>query len=246
MDEKKKIGYTIALVLLLIIIVVGATYAYFSATAKSDNDIKGGTLDVSLGLSVKKISATGSKSENLIPIYDGTISGYASQLETAAQSKYNCIDKNDYTVCQIYEITISNTGANSISTNTTITFNKNNVNNLKWAGMSDANTVISNNRHTITNNVPDTIASNTIINGKSNNTKLYFMVYVNIAGIYKGNLGEIKEYSSFEEFETQNRGSDKQDIDSLFELSYEQDKDGFSGIITVTATSGDKITATFN
>lgn len=48
-----------------------------------------------------------------------------------------------------------------------------------------------------------------------------------IAGIYKGNLGEIKEYSSFEEFETQNRGSDKQDIDSLFELSYEQDKDGF-------------------
>ena len=67
-----------------------------------------------------------------------------------------------------------------------------------------------------------------------------------IAGIYKGNLGEIKEYSSFEEFETQNRGSDKQDIDSLFELSYEQDKDGFSGIITVTATSGDKITATFN
>ncbi len=104
MDEKKKIGYTIALVLLLIIIVVGATYAYFSATAKSDNDIKGGTLDVSLGLSVKKISATGSKSENLIPIYDGTISGYASQLETAAQSKYNCIDKNDYTVCQIYEI----------------------------------------------------------------------------------------------------------------------------------------------
>ena len=201
MDEKKKIGYTIALVLLLIIIVVGATYAYFSATAKSDNDIKGGTLDVSLGLSVKKISATGSKSENLIPIYDGTISGYASQLETAAQSKYNCIDKNDYTVCQIYEITIS-----------TITFNKNNVNNLKWAGMSDANTVISNNRHTITNNVPDTIASNTIINGKSNNTKLYFMVYVN------------------------NTGKDQT----------EQDKDCFSGIITVTATSGDKITATFN
>lgn len=49
-----------------------------------------------------------------------------------------------------------------------------------------------------------------------------------IAGIYKGNLGEIKGYSSFEEFETQNRGSDKQDIDSLFELSYEQNKDGFN------------------
>lgn len=50
--------------------------------------------------------------------------------------------------------------SNSISINTTITFNKNNVNNLKWAGRcqySDGNS-----RHTITNNVPDTIASNTM------------------------------------------------------------------------------------
>lgn len=212
MENKKKIIYAIALVILLIVIVVGATYAYFSAIAKSDNDIKGSTLDVSLGLSVKKVSATGSKSDNLIPIYDGSISGYASQLETAAQSKYNCVDKNNYTVCQIYEITISNTGANSISTNITITFNKNNVNNLKWASMSDANTVVSNGTHTITNNVPDTIASDTMINGKSDNTKLYFMVYVN------------------------NTGKDQT----------EQDKDSFSGIITVVATSGDKITAEFN
>lgn len=212
MENKKKIIYAIALVILLIVIVVGATYAYFSAIAKSDNDIKGSTLDVSLGLSVKKVSATGSKSDNLIPIYDGSISGYASQLETAAQSKYNCVDKNNYTVCQIYEITISNTGANSISTNITITFNKNNVNNLKWASMTDANTVVSNGTHTITNNVPDTIASDTMINGKSDNTKLYFMVYVN------------------------NTGKDQT----------EQDKDSFSGIITVVATSGDKITAEFN
>ncbi len=212
MENKKKIIYAIALVILLIVIVVGATYAYFSAIAKSDNDIKGSTLDVSLGLSVKKVSATGSKSDNLIPIYDGSISGYASQLETAAQSKYNCVDKNNYTVCQIYEITISNTGANSISTDITITFNKNNVNNLKWVSMSDANTVVSNGTHTITNNVPDTIASDTMINGKSDNTKLYFMVYVN------------------------NTGKDQT----------EQDKDSFSGIITVVATSGDKITAEFN
>lgn len=40
MEDKKKIGYTIALVILLIIIVVGATYAYFSATAKSDNALR--------------------------------------------------------------------------------------------------------------------------------------------------------------------------------------------------------------
>ena len=48
-----------------------------------------------------------------------------------------------------------------------------------------------------------------------------------IAGIYKGNLGEIKEYSSFEKF-AQNAESSKQDIDSLFTLKYERNKSGFS------------------
>ena len=56
-----------------------------------------------------------------------------------------------------------------------------------------------------------------------------FIHEASIAGIYKGNLGEIKRYSSFEEFETQNANSSKQDISSLFELKYQQNKGGFSG-----------------
>lgn len=48
-----------------------------------------------------------------------------------------------------------------------------------------------------------------------------------IAGIYKGNLGEIKKYSSFEEF-AQNAESSKQKIDSLFTLTYEKNKTGFT------------------
>ena len=48
-----------------------------------------------------------------------------------------------------------------------------------------------------------------------------------IAGIYKGNLGEIKECSSFEKF-AQNAEYSKQDIDSLFTLKYERNKSGFS------------------
>lgn len=50
-----------------------------------------------------------------------------------------------------------------------------------------------------------------------------------IAGIYKGNLGKIEDYSSFEEFETRNGNAGKQTIDSLFTLTYEQKKDGFTG-----------------
>ncbi len=49
-----------------------------------------------------------------------------------------------------------------------------------------------------------------------------------IAGIYKENLGKIEDYSSFEEFETRNGNVGKQTIDSLFTLTYEQDKKGFN------------------
>ena len=48
-----------------------------------------------------------------------------------------------------------------------------------------------------------------------------------IAGIYKGDFGEIKEYSSFEEF-AQKAESSKQNIDSLFTLTYEKTKTDFT------------------
>lgn len=211
MKNRKKVIYATASVILIIIVTISATYAYFSASTSSNNDIKGSTLDINLGLKVNKISATGSMSDNLIPIYDGSIDGYSSQLETAAMERYNCVDKNNYTVCQIYEVIISNTGKNDTSVNTFISFNKKNVNNLKWASMSDANTVISGQTHDIVNNVNNTIASNIKLVGNGSD-KLYFMVYVN------------------------NTGNDQS----------EQDKDGFTGTVTVSATTGEKIQVTFN
>ena len=54
-----------------------------------------------------------------------------------------------------------------------------------------------------------------------------FIHEASIAGIYKGNFGEIKEYSSFEEF-AQKAESSKQNIDSLFTLTYEKTKTDFT------------------
>lgn len=209
--KNKKVLYAIIIVILIIVITTSFTYAYFSAISNNDNDIKGSTLDVSLGLKVNKISATGGMGDSLIPIYDGSITGHDSQLETASKSEFNCVDKNDYTVCQIYEVIISNNGGDDISVNTFISFDKKGVNNLKWALMRDENTVVSGNTHDITTNINDTIASDTLIKGKGS-SKLYFMVYVN------------------------NTGSDQS----------EEDKDGFTGTVTVSATSGEEIYVNFN
>lgn len=209
--NNKKILYAIIFVILIIVITTSFTFAYFSALSKSDNDIKGSSLDVKLGLKVNMISSVGSRSESLIPIYDGSIVGHDSQLETASKSEFNCVDKNGYTVCQIYEVIVSNSGNDDISVDTFISFDKKNVNNLKWALMSDSNTVISGNTHDITNGINDTISSNMLLKSNSD-SKMYFMVYVN------------------------NTGSDQS----------EEDRDGFTGTVTVSATSGEKIFVNFN
>lgn len=208
--KNKTLLYTIVGVVLLIVIVISGTYAFFSASATNNKDINGNTLDINLSLDVKKISKVGDNSSKLIPIHDGTVSGYDSQLNSAATASNQCVDKNGNTVCQVYEITIGNSGSDDTSVNTSISFYKGNVNNLKWANMSSSNSV--GDTHDIVNNVSATVLSNVIVPGNSNNTKQYVMIYVS------------------------NTGNDQS----------EQDKDLFSGIVTVTSIFGDKITAKFN
>ena len=140
-NQEKRINkpliYAIAGVALLVIAVSGSAYAYFTASASSpSNAISGKTLDVQMSVtSVERVSkGTG----DLIPIYDGTVSGHASQLSSATNSTNDCVDKNGYTVCQIYKVTINNNGTNSTNINTTITLNG--TNDVKWARMTARNT----------------------------------------------------------------------------------------------------------
>lgn len=180
-EQKKKINkpliYAIVGVTLLVIAVSGSAYAFFAASATTNSNISGETLSVNLGISLEQISSgTGS----LIPIYDGSVSGHASQLQNAVDSaKGSCIDNNDYTVCKIYKITITNTGTSEITVNTTVNFEEHSTN-LKWANMTNQTTVGTTHLHTDT-----TVAQNTVISGNGNNI-LYVMVYVN-------NTGEVQD-----------------------------------------------------
>lgn len=144
-EEKKKVNrplvYAILGVTLLVLAVSGSAYAFFAASATNANAISGKTLDVKLSItSLTKVSAgTG----DLIPIYDGTVSGHETQLSNAVTSakvtgKTDCIDNNGYTVCQVYELKIGNAGSNDTKINTEITVNGGT--NVKWAKMTDRNT----------------------------------------------------------------------------------------------------------
>ena len=183
-EEKKKVNrplvYAILGVTLLVLAVSGSAYAFFAASATNANAISGKTLDVKLSItSLTKVSAgTG----DLIPIYDGTVSGHETQLSNAVTSakvtgKTDCIDNNGYTVCQVYELKIGNAGSNDTKINTEITVNGGT--NVKWAKMTDRNTPAAG-----TANVDlstGTLASDVTLS-KNGTVTQYFIVYLKNTG----------------------------------------------------------------
>lgn len=177
----KQLMFAIAGVALLVVAVAGSAYAYFTASATSDQKISGSTLNVQLQKpTIEKVSKTGTQGEGLIPIYDGSVSGHASQLDAAASATNQCVDNNNYTVCQVYKITITNAGTNATTVNTTITLNNGGATGIKWARMTSATKVDT------TLPTDNTISTGKSLPAKSGNTNgslvQYIMVYLNNTG----------------------------------------------------------------
>lgn len=172
----KPLIYAIAGVALLVIAVSGSAYAYFSASASS-SAISGKTLDVQLSIaSLRKVSkGTG----DLIPIYDGTVTGHTTnQLTTAISTTNDCVDKNSYTVCQVYELVINNGGTNATTVDTEVTVSGSTG--IKWAKMTGRNALGDVNLTT------GTLANEVTLPAKANNVNgsvtQYFVVYLQNTG----------------------------------------------------------------
>lgn len=168
----KQLMFAVVGVALLVIAVAGSAYAYFVASATSDGGVSGTTLNVKLDkptVTLVSAKATG----GLIPIYDGTVTGHESQLSAAATNQ--CVDKNGYTVCKVYKITVKNSGTTATTVNTTLNLNNGGVANIKWARMTSATAVDT----TLPTN-------NTISTGKALGAKgtleQYIMVYLKNTG----------------------------------------------------------------
>lgn len=129
-NEVKKFNapliYAIVGVALLVIAVSGSAYAFYVASAADSTTIKGTAAGGGAKLTVTKQStaATG----GLIPIdmtadmltkaakgWTGTAVG------TSWNANYACKDKNGYSVCQIYAISLENTSSNAVSYNIGVT-----------------------------------------------------------------------------------------------------------------------------
>lgn len=175
----KQLMFAVAGVALLIIAVVGSAYAYFTASATSNGGVSGTTLNVQLQQPKVELVSTNATG-GLVPIYDGTVTGHDSQLSAAASATKQCVDKNNYTVCKVYRVTIENAGSTATTVNTTLNLTNGGATNLKWARMTSATAVDT------TLPSDNTISTGKTLAAKSGSTNgslvQYFMVYLKNTG----------------------------------------------------------------
>lgn len=114
MKERKvninNIFYGVVGVATLMVAVMGATFAYFTATANNATVIKGNMATIDFDLSVAKVTDADDEKGGLIPMSNNMM----EQAISNASTKGVCIDDNGNAVCQIYKITINNTSSASM------------------------------------------------------------------------------------------------------------------------------------
>lgn len=139
MEENRKgpgVFYAVVGVATLVVAIIGATFAYFSATTTNDTNVTGSTASgASLSMVITRESDAGTAA-NMIPMLTTDL-----QKGVTGTNSKSCIDANGNTVCQVYKITVTN-GSKDIGIHVKGTMNlASNAKNMKWEVLTDAKTV---------------------------------------------------------------------------------------------------------
>ena len=108
MNEQKNNGrgvfYGVIGVATLVVAIIGATFAYFTATASNSATITGNMATINFGLQVDQMTSADDR-VGMIPMSN-------SMVEAAVTSKKGiCVDNNGNVVCQVYRAKVINTGS---------------------------------------------------------------------------------------------------------------------------------------
>lgn len=139
MEENRKgpgVFYAVVGVATLVVAIIGATFAYFSASTTNNTDVTGSTASgASLSMAITRESDAGTAA-NMIPMLTADL-----QKGVTGTGSKSCIDANGNTVCQVYKITVTN-GSTDIGINVKGTMNlASDAKNMKWEVLTDAKTV---------------------------------------------------------------------------------------------------------
>lgn len=152
-NNGRGIFYGVIGVATLVVAIIGATFAYFTASATAVNNITGNMATISMDLSITKLVDPGETS-GMIPMSNNMIETAVSgkQGETAKSNK-TCVDDNGNAVCQIYKVTITNNSSATMFTDGYIalaggsgtpkdyTATKDNKTTMRWAQVFSSDAV---------------------------------------------------------------------------------------------------------
>lgn len=102
--QKRKISnlfYGVIGIATLMIATIGATFAYFTATASNNTVILGNMASIRFDLNVVKVTDVEESRGGMIPMSN-------NMVEQALTSSEICVDNNGNAVCQVYKITVTN------------------------------------------------------------------------------------------------------------------------------------------
>ena len=223
MEENNRKGtgvfYAVVGVATLVVAIIGATFAYFSAQKEVGDVVTGEAATAGLTLTVEKVSteATG----GLIPIADGTATAEPynkSLLNSALKATKMCVDEDGNTVCQLYKINVKNDGNAPARFDGTLGLTATGYTNLKWvninknSGLDSASAATPTDVGTNLNSATETsITSNELYAGGA--TKVYYVL------VYIAETGN-----------SQN----------------ESDKGAFTGVVSFNSAGGQGTTAKFS
>lgn len=187
MEENNRKGsgvfYAVVGVATLVVAIIGATFAYFSATDTDTDTVQGQAATAGLSLTVTKVStdATG----GLVPIAESLLDK-ALAGDTATGSKM-CLDKDGNTVCQVYKIVVKNDGTATAIFDGTLDLTATTYTNLKWANVNknagldgDATVPASVGSNLVASSISEITTGETYAAGA---TKTYYvMIYINETG----------------------------------------------------------------
>ena len=174
-NERKGQGtfYLIIAMLTLVVAIVGATFAYFSLQASDENTIKGNAAQAGLSLEVRKVSVDASG--DLVPL-DETLLEKAIAGDSATGSQM-CVDKNGNTVCQVYEVKVTNEGSAATAVNGSLTLSAETITNLKWQIMTDQSTPVTDTGQFKTTDDTE-LAKNDTVEANPGTKTYYIMIWI--------------------------------------------------------------------
>ena len=119
MNEQRKnngrgIFYGVIGVATLVVAIIGATFAYFTATAQGgENEITGNMASITFNVEVEKVTTVDEIKGGMIPMSNSMVQAAVAH-SGSGENNGACVDDNGNAVCQIYKATVTNTGSASL------------------------------------------------------------------------------------------------------------------------------------